>query len=233
MAKTLKKLGSFGDISITSFHAAHIVSMGVGGGVFTNNKELAQKVRMYRDWGRQADINKSENKKWKMLPKDYNPRFIYEKIGYNFQILELQAAMGRVQLRKTAQIREARKRNFDYLYRELSWYVGHPESAENHLILPEWLPEADVCWFAFPLTYRGDRGKLLRHLEKHGIETRPMFSGRIDLHPAYANSKFRISGKLEGADYITKHSFWVSVHPSLTESDLEYMVMVFDKFFKI
>src|SRR3990167_1123763 len=54
-----KKLMSFGDIGITSFHAAHIVSMGVGGGVFTNNDGLAQKVRMYRDWGRQADINKS------------------------------------------------------------------------------------------------------------------------------------------------------------------------------
>src|SRR3990167_4989681 len=112
--------GSFGDISITSFHAAHIVSMGVGGGVFTSNKELAKRARMYRDWGRQADINKSENKKWKTLPEDYNPRFIYEKIGYNFQILELQAAMGRVQLRKTKQIKEARKRNFDYLVKHLS-----------------------------------------------------------------------------------------------------------------
>src|SRR3990167_3896087 len=91
-----KQTGSFGDISFTSFHAAHIVSMGVGGGVFTNDKILSQRVRMYRDWGRQADINKSENKKHKTLPKDYNPRFIYEKIGYNFQILELQAAMGRV-----------------------------------------------------------------------------------------------------------------------------------------
>src|SRR3989344_5347020 len=93
-----KMLGSFGDISITSFHAAHIVSMGVGGGVFTNNKELASKVRMYRDWGRKADTK--EQHKHKTLPKDYDPRFIYEKIGYNFQILDLQAAMGRVQLRK-------------------------------------------------------------------------------------------------------------------------------------
>src|SRR3990167_6902687 len=39
-----KKVGSFGDISITSFHAAHIVSMGVGCGIFTNSKELAKRV---------------------------------------------------------------------------------------------------------------------------------------------------------------------------------------------
>ena len=72
---------------------------------------------------------------------------------------------------------------------------------------------------------------MLKHLEKNGIETRPMFSGNITKHPAYKNSKFRISGSLEQADYITEHSFWISCHPSLTESDLDYMVKVFNEFF--
>lgn len=218
-----KKVGSFGDISITSFHAAHIVSMGVGGGVFTSNKKIAGLVRMYRDWGRQAEINKSENNRHLALPQDYNPRFIYEKIGYNFQILELQAAMGRVQLRKTRQIKAARKRNFDYLYKAFTKY--------GQLILPLWLEDADVCWFSFPLTYTGDRGKLLKHLEKNGIETRPMFSGNITRHPAYTDSEYRISGELKEADYITEHSFWISTHPALTKSDLKYIVNVFDEFF--
>ena len=218
-----KKVGSFGDVSFTSFHAAHIVSMGVGGGVFTNNKQLTQRVRMYRDWGRQADINKSENKKHKTLPKDYNPRFIYEKIGYNFQILELQAAMGRVQLKKIVQIKKARKRNFDYLYKHLSKYP---------LALPFWIKNADICWFSFPITYLGDRGKLLRHLEKNGIETRPLFSGNITKHPAYTENMYIISGTLDEADYITKHSFWISCHSSLTEDDLKYIIKTFDGFFK-
>lgn len=218
-----KKLGSFGDISITSFHAAHIVSMGVGGGVFTSSRELAKKVRMYRDWGRQADINKSENKKHKALPKDYNPRFIYEKIGYNFQILELQAAMGRVQLRKTAEIKKKRKINFDYLVKHLSKH--------KKLIMPKTIEGADVCWFSLPLSIEGDRGPILKHLEKWGIETRPMFSGNICLHSAYENSNFRVSGELKGANFIVKNSWWISCHPSLTKSDLKYMVKVFDDFF--
>ena len=218
-----KKVGSFGDVSITSFHAAHIVSMGVGGGIFTNDKGFAQKVRMYRDWGRQADINKSENKKHSSLPKDYNPRFIYEKIGYNFQILDLQAAMGRVQLRKIKKIKAARKRNFDYLYKNLQDYP---------LYLPDTIKGADVCWFAFPISMmKDDRGDLLRYLEKKGIETRPLFSGDISRHPAYRKSKYKISGELKGADYITKNSFWVSLHPSLTKKDLEYMVKTFDNYF--
>lgn len=220
-----RKVGSFGDISITSFHAAHIVSMGVGGGVFTDSKTLAQKVRMYRDWGRQADINKSENKKHKALPEDYNPRFIYEKIGYNFQILELQAAMGRVQLRKTKQIKEARQKNFNYLFSKLLKY-----EVEGKLILPSWIPNADICWFSFPLTYRGDRGNLLKHLEKAGIETRPLFAGNIVKHPAYADMKIKTRGIGE-ANLILHHSFWISCHPSLTQTQLKYIIKTFDTFF--
>ena len=219
--------GSFGDISFTSFHAAHIISMGVGGGTFTSNRRINRTVKMYRDWGREADINKSENKKHKTLPQDYNPRFIYEKIGYNFQILELQAAMARVQLRKIDKIKKARKKNFSYLYGGLMKFPN--------LTLPLWAKNADICWFAFPITYDGDRGKLLRYLEKAGIETRPMFSGQILAHPAYAHLKkdidYRISGSLKEAEYITKHSWWISCHPSLTKDDLKYIIKTFNKFF--
>lgn len=215
-----KMLGSFGDISFTSFHAAHIVSMGVGGGVFTNDTELAGRVRQYRDWGRQANTN--EPHKVKTLPKDYNPRFVYDKIGYNFQILELQAAMGRVQIKKAKKIKELRQKNFDYLYKELSQF--------DDLILPKSVEGADVCWFAFPITTLGDRGALVAHLEKNGIETRSMFAGNILRHPAYENSVYRVGSKLTEADYILQQSFWISVHPRLTKKDREHIIKTFKSF---
>lgn len=219
-----KPIGSFGDVSITSFHAAHIVSMGVGGGVFTDSKNLAQKVRQYRDWGRIADTSKPHT--CKDLPADYNPRFVYDKIGYNFQILELQAAMGRVQLRKAKEIKALRKANFNYLGRALE--TLYPTKFD----FPIWLDNADVCWFAFPITYvYCDRGRLVAHLEKNGIETRSMFAGNITKHPAYKDSKFRISGKLTEADYILKHSFWISVHPRNTKADNDYIIKTFNDFF--
>lgn len=219
-----KKIGSFGHLSFTSFHAAHIVSMGVGGGVFTNNKSLAQKVRMYRDWGRQADISTKRNgKKWPTLPEDYDSRFIYEKIGYNFQILELQAAMGRIQLRKAAKIKSLRKANFNYLYKHLAKFPD--------LILPDWNKDADVCWFAFPLSTCGERGPLIEHLEKNGIETRSMFSGNITAHPAYKNSKYRVATGVWEANYILSQSFWIGVHPRMTQKDREYVVRVFDDYY--
>lgn len=229
-----RKVGSFGDVSITSFHAAHIVSMGVGGGVFTNSKEIAGKVRQYRDWGRQA--NTTEPHKVKELPNDYNPRFVYDKIGYNFQVLELQAAMGRVQLRKAKQIKEARAYNVKWLRKEI-------EKNFPQLLLPTSVKGADVCWFALPLTclekigmagYDGTklRSKLVPFLEENGIETRSMFSGNIIKHPAYKNAKYRISGKLTEADYILRNSFWISCHPRMTRLDREYIIDVLKKYFK-
>lgn len=227
-----KKVGSFGDMSITSFHAAHIVTMGVGGGVFTNSKQLAQNIRTYRDWGRQPGVKnpheamsgrgKAYQHKVKDLPKDFDPRFIYDKIGYNFQILELQAAMGRVQLKKADKIKSLRKKNFDFIYKDLSKY--------DDIILPVSVKGADVCWFAFPITYKGDRGALVSHLEKNGIETRSMFAGDITRHPAYKNTKYKVSGKLKEADFILKHSFWIGVHPRMTDDDRMRISKAFSSF---
>ena len=216
-----KPVETYADISFTSFHAAHIVSMGVGGAVFSNNKELMGRVRQYRDWGRQA--NTTEPHKVKELPKDYNPRFVYDKIGYNFQILELQAAMGRVQLKKSDKIKRLRKKNFNYLYTGL---IGVED-----LIMPDWVEGADVCWFAFPLSVNGGRGNLVAHLEKNGIETRSMFSGDITKHPAYKHSKFRVAAPLREAQFILKNSFWITCHPRLKKADIDYIIKIFKDYF--
>lgn len=222
-----KKLGTFGDISFTSFHAAHIVSMGQGGGVFTNDQELARKARMYRDWGRQSDIERRTNDgKWPELPADYDSRFIYEKIGWNLSPLDIQAAMGRVQLKRTEEIKGKRKANFDYLYEHLSKF--------EDLVMPKWIDGADPSWFSFPISY-WNRGPLVAHLEKNGIETRSMFAGNILKHPAYEGmverGEARIGGNLFEADKILESSFWISVHPRNTLEDNMYIVKTFDEFF--
>lgn len=219
-----KKVGSYGHITFTSFHAAHIVSMGQGGGVFTNDEKLARNARMYRDWGRQADLTGRTNSKWPTLPNDYDNRFIYEKLGWNLSPLELQAAMGLVQLRRTERIKKLRRRNFDYLYKHLERFE------DFGLQLPLVDDKADPSWFAFPLSYE-KRGEIVAHLEKWGIETRSMFAGNILAHPAYKNVTHRVGGDLSGANYILKHSFWLGCHPSWSMDDLKYVIWVFTKYF--
>lgn len=217
-----KKVGSFGHVSFTSFHAAHIVAMGQGGGVFTNDPTIAKNARMYRDWGRQSNITRRTNgSKWPSLPKDQDARFIYEKIGYNLSPLELQAAMGRVQLRKTNKIKKLRQANFNYLYKHLSKF--------SDLIMPKWVEDAKPSWFAFPLSTMGERGPLVAHLEEKGIETRSMFSGNILRHPAYAGME--VEDYAVEADWILEHSFWIGVHPRMTQDDREYVVKAFEEYY--
>lgn len=220
-----KKVDTYPTISFTSFHAAHIVAMGQGGGIFTSDKELARKVRMYRDWGRQSDIPRRTNgKKWPTLPEDQDARFIYEKLGYNLGPLELQSAMGRVQLKKTERIKKLRKRNFDYLAKHLGQFPD--------LIMPIWNKKADVCWFSFPVTTTGERGPLVAHLERHGIETRSMFSGNILKHPGYLNVAHRsMLNEDSDCEYILRHSFWISCHPRLTEKDRKYIIDTFKSYY--
>lgn len=218
-----KKVGSFGHVSFTSFHAAHIVAMGQGGGVFTNNRELARKIRMYRDWGRQSDIPRRTNgTKWPSLPKDYDARFIYEKMGYNLGPLELQAAMGRIQLRKVAMIKARRKANFHYLYKELGKF--------HDIIRPKWISGADPSWFSLPISTLGERGPLVEFLEKNGIETRSMFAGNILRHPMCDGMKWD-KKSLANSDWIMEHSFWITVHPRYSPKDLKYIVDVFERFY--
>lgn len=219
-----RKLGSFGHITFTSFHAAHIVAMGQGGGVFTNDKELGRRARMYRDWGRQSEIKgRTNNNKWKTLPKDQDARFIYEKMGWNLSPLELQAAMGRVQLKKTNKIKSLRKKNYEYLSEKLNTFP--------QIVVPHTIDGADPSWFSLALSTVGERAPLIDHLEKHGIETRSMFSGNILLHPAYKDVRAIQVGDLKNANWILRHSFWVSCHPRMTQEDREYMVEVFRQYY--
>ncbi len=156
-----------------------------------------------------------------MADEDYDARFIYEKVGYNLGPLELQAAMGRVQLRKTEKIKALRKRNFHYLHKKLSQFPD--------LILPTWVEGADPSWFAMPLSTKGKRGPLVAFLEKNGIETRSMFSGNILKHPAYAGIKVKSFAK--DANWILEHSWWVGCHPRYGKKDLEYVVSIFKKYY--
>jgi len=88
----------FADVSCVSFHAAHIITMGEGGAVLTDDEEIANRAFKIREWGRESGSDKIY--KYPGFPDDYKERYVYTEIGYNVKPLELQCAMGRIQLQK-------------------------------------------------------------------------------------------------------------------------------------
>ena len=90
--------GKFSDISITSFYGSHIISCAGNGGMFlTNNISIYNKAKVMRSWGRSSTLMKdSEDIKKRLSIKlrgfDYDKKFVFSEVGYNFEPSEIGAA---------------------------------------------------------------------------------------------------------------------------------------------
>lgn len=199
-----KMSGTFGSFSAISTHAAHIIATGQGGVVFTDDDVLARSVREMRDWGRTIHF---ENGGEVGMPKEYQ-RYTYTETGYNYQPLELQAAMGRVQLKRLKEFKAKRKENFWTLYNLLKGKVG----------LPMIHAKADPCWHTLPLLVE-DRPALVKRLNEAQIDWRPILAGNIARQPAYKN-KVIVRGKLTKADEVFNKGIWLPVHPMHGEEQM-------------
>lgn len=203
----------FADVSCVSFHAAHIISMGEGGAVLTDDNQMADTCTKLREWGRASGTDKIY--KYPGFPDDYKERYVYEEIGYNLKPLELQCAMGRVQLKRLASFKKARQENFKKI-EKLFYMSGAFRSVE-------YLDNADICWFSFPFITEIPRIRVMDTLEKNNIECRTIFSGNITKHPAYKNSNYEIFGSLENADMVMEKGVFISVHPSITDEMIKFI----------
>lgn len=216
-----KTIESYFDIAVTSFHAAHILCMGEGGAVFTNNDNYGQKAASLREWGRLGGYDGiDDKKKLEGIPEDYPARYLFQFMGFNLKPLELQCAMGRTQLKKLPKIKAMRFRNYSQLYAGLSDIPGIKLFDYNE----------DCSWFGFPmLAY--NRGGLRDFLESRDIETRTIFGGNITKQPGFRGFG-RIATGLPVADKVMDDGMFVSVHPDLTEEMVDYIIDSIREFYK-
>jgi CDP-6-deoxy-D-xylo-4-hexulose-3-dehydrase len=233
-----KKTGSFGIMATESFYPAHHITMGEGGAVLINEARMDRIVQSLRDWGRACWCGAAGGPplgtcgvrfNFKIDNMPYDHKYIFSHIGYNLKPIELQAAMGRIQLKKFPKFRDARKKNFAVYEKFFTQY-------EKFFILPKSLPKADPCWFSFPLTLQDDapftRMDIVQYLESHHVQTRPTFSGNILRQPGYKNIEHRVLGPLVNSDRIFKQTFFIGTYPGLTAKHLEYVMETFTEFLK-
>lgn len=230
-----RPVGSFGDISTTSFYPAHHITMGEGGCVLVNKGSLKKIVESYRDWGRDCwcppgqDNTCNRRFDWQLgeLPYGYDHKYVYSHIGYNLKMTDMQAAVGVAQLDKLPDFVRARNTNWQRLKIGL-------KPLEEHLILPKATANSEPSWFGFPITVREGapftRFELVQHIENHRIGTRQLFGGNLLRQPAYLGMPIRVAGDLKNADLITNGTFWIGVYPGLTEEMINYMLSVITEF---
>jgi len=229
-----RKVGTFGDLATFSFYPAHHITMGEGGCVSVDGKELKTLLESFRDWGRDCRCKPGQDNAcmkrfdWKLgdLPFGYDHKYTYSHIGYNLKATDMQAAVGFSQMKKLPEFTEIRRRNFEMLYRGL-------QDLSELFIMPEATPGSVPSWFGFPLTLRKDapvsRQALLRYLDERKIASRLLFGGNLLRQPAYRNITHRVAGDLKVSDIVMDRTFWIGVYPGLTPPMIDYVLDVFHR----
>lgn len=227
---SLYKGGKTGSLSLEgafSFYIAHNIQAGEMGALVTDSPEIDKLCRKLRAHGRFCSCILCTRSKGKCpyrnhWEEDYDPRFMHEYVGYNFKVMEFQAALAITQLKKADWIFERRKRNVVYLNNGLGNY-------SNILHLPAF--SEDVSYLAYPIVIKDpmaiSRKYLRAKLEERGIETRPLF-GCIPIHqPAFESLKLLYQGRLPNAEYLGSQGFYIGCHQYLGQEDLDYIINVF------
>src|SRR5262249_14685650 len=150
----------------------------------------------------------------------YDHKYVYSHLGYNLKPLDVQAAIGRQQLRKLDDFVAARRSRHARLRASLAPY-------EEYLILPQATRFSEPSWFGLLLTVRESapftRHHLVQFLESRQIQTRQLFGGNLLRQPAFQNVEYRAVSNLSNTDRIMNQSFFVGVYPGLTDEMLAYM----------
>ena len=223
-----KSTGYYSDISITSFYGSHVISCAGNGGMFlTDDKMLYEKAKVLRSWGRMSSlITDSENIKKRLDIKlkgyDYDKKFVFSEIGYNFEPSELGASFGLVQIKRFNKFSNIRVRNFNM-------HKKFFNSLKNFFITPRINKNVKTNFLAYPIILKKNkyfkRKNLQIFLEKNNIQTRPIFSGNILRHPAFKKviSKRNKINAFKNSDYIMKNGILIGCHQGLSLKHMRYI----------
>ena len=229
-----RSTGAYSDISITSFYGSHVINCaGNGGMLCVNDDEWARRAKLLRSWGRSSALveqsESSENRFNVSLDGiEYDAKFVFEALGYNFEPSEAGAAFGLVQLQKLGDIVEARIRNFQV---QLEFFGQY----EDWFVLPSQTPKSRSAWLAFPLTIRPEapftRRELQIFLEHRNIQTRVIFTGNITRQPAFQDTPMRKSDHgYPVADRVSAGGILLACHHGLTHPMLAHIHESFTEF---
>ena len=225
--------GKYNDLVTTSFYASHIITAGGQGGmVCTNDKKLLDKLKLLRGWGRSSAVfNESEDIEKRFNTKvdgiDYDSKFIFTDIGYNFLPSEISAAFGLEQLKKLPKYKKIRQRNFEAL-REFFM----PYSDYRWVERVGWGTHADTPWLAYPLVLDSQapftRKEMQIHFEKNGIQVRTIFTGNITRQPVMKNKKWKGNKEFPTADDVMRNGMLIGAHQGMSLEEVDRVKKVFN-----
>ena len=217
-----KMVGSFGDISTWSFYVAHHMTTAEGGMAQTNSEKYNTILRELREFGRNKAYKGERYGYNSERLADFDERYVFHRIGWNFRMADAPAAFGLEQLKKLDEMNSMRIKNAEYLIDNLKPY-------EKYIQLPQKGTENFVhTYYSFAILIKEEadffRKDLVHYLESHGIETRAIMCGTLSDQPSLCNAPGRDYGELKVSRYIRDNGFFVGCHPGLGKEQLQHVI---------
>jgi len=214
-----RSVGSIGHIGAWSFCQDKIMTTGGEGGmVTTNDHSLWSAMWSYKDHGKNYDT---------VYNKDHLPgfRWLHDSFGTNWRMLEIQAVLGRIQL----------KRMFEWTNRRQAYGTKIDNAAKNFscvrlVDVPEYIEHAEYKHYMFIkpecLADGWTRDRIIKEIVSLGV---PCFQGgcsEVYLEKAFDNTPWRPEKRLPNAVELGETSLMFLVHPTLTKEEMDKTVQV-------
>jgi perosamine synthetase len=209
-------VGTFGDSAMFSFCQNKVITTGEGGCIVTNSNDLYEKLKLIRSHGREES-------------SDYFATMGYMEYirrGYNFRMSDITAACGIAQIGKVGQIIDMRRKNAEYLTRQLS--------EVDKVILP--CPPAEYNHVYQMYTIRvksgeNTRNDLMKYLAEKGISTKVYFYP-VHLTAFYKKEFGYRGGELPVTEKVSSEVLTLPMYPELSRGDMDFVAKSIRDFFE-
>jgi dTDP-4-amino-4,6-dideoxygalactose transaminase len=203
---TVKKAGTIGDIGTTSyFPSKNLGCYGDGGSIFTNDDELAAKLRYVVNHGMAT-------------------RYYHDEIGVNSRLDAIQAAVLDIKLKHLDEYAEARRNAAD-LYD--SYFSDIPQ-----LQVPERSSSSTHVFHQYTLVTKDiDRDKLLEHLQAKNIPCAIYYPVPMHMQKAYASDRYK-EGDLPVTEDLSRRVISLPMHTELDEEQIAFIAGAVIEFIK-
>ncbi|HTV59524.1 MAG TPA: DegT/DnrJ/EryC1/StrS family aminotransferase [Verrucomicrobiae bacterium] len=198
-----RRIGTFGDAAVFAFYPNKQITTGEGGMIVTDSEEIAQLCRSLRNQGR------DEGSSW----------LRHDRLGFNYRMSDLHAALGLAQLERVAELLEAREYAASIYARALG--------GNSSIHIPAAFEGFNRSWFVYVVQLnlaapRTPRERLLSGLRESGIECQAYFPA---IHKqSYLAGKARIPlGPLFRAEAASDRCFALPFFPGITAKEIQFV----------
>lgn len=197
-----KRAGSLGEVGVFAFYPNKQITTGEGGVLVTDNEELVRLARSMRNQGR------GESGEW----------LDHERLGYNFRMDELSAALGCSQMERIEEILEKRAK--------VAGMYGEKLAEVEEVQVPYIAPHVSrMSWFVYVIRLeRGiERDKVIKYLNEEGVQCKPYFTP-IHLQPFYRKMFGYKEGDFPITEDVAGRTIALPFFNNLQEEQIDYVV---------